>query len=341
MIWLSLRQFRVQGLVGLGAVAVIALSMLVLGNDVRDGYDAYKSACTGAGECVRAKSQFRSEYENTLLFLAAGLALVPAVIGTFWGAPLVARELEAGTHRLAWNQSVTRRRWLLTKVLIVGLAAALVSGVAGALLTWAASPFDQVVDTRFSAFVFGARGIVPVGYAVFAFAFGTVTGLVLKKSLPAMAVTLVGFLVFQFAVPNLVRPNLIPPERTTLKLTAQTINEAQNLGSIGGGAVINGLPVPGEPGAWVAGTSQMRTRDGKTLSGGTFNTCVNNPPKTGAGGTFGDAAVCLGRLDLHVEIAYHPRGRYWTFQALETSLYLAASALFVLIGLWRIRRQAS
>ena len=44
------------------------------------------------------------------------VALAPAVIGAFWGAPLVARELEAGTHRLVWNQSVTRTRWLATKL---------------------------------------------------------------------------------------------------------------------------------------------------------------------------------------------------------------------------------
>jgi len=36
---------------------------------------------------------------------------VPGLIGIFWGAPLVARELETGTYRLAWTQSVTRKRW--------------------------------------------------------------------------------------------------------------------------------------------------------------------------------------------------------------------------------------
>ena len=51
----------------------------------------------------------------------------------FWGAPLIARELEAGTHRLAWNQSVTRTRWLAIKLAIVGAATAAVAG----LLSWA------------------------------------------------------------------------------------------------------------------------------------------------------------------------------------------------------------
>ena len=41
---------------------------------------------------------------------------MPALIGAFWGAPLITREFEAGTFRLAWNQSVTRARWLAIKL---------------------------------------------------------------------------------------------------------------------------------------------------------------------------------------------------------------------------------
>jgi len=47
-------------------------------------------------------------------FRAQALA-TPALLGIFWGAPLIARELETGTCRLAWNQSVTRTRWLTVK----------------------------------------------------------------------------------------------------------------------------------------------------------------------------------------------------------------------------------
>ena len=54
---------------------------------------------------------------------------VPALLGIFWGAPLVARELETGTYRLAWTQSVTRTRWLAVKVALVGLASVAVAGL--------------------------------------------------------------------------------------------------------------------------------------------------------------------------------------------------------------------
>jgi ABC-type transport system involved in multi-copper enzyme maturation permease subunit len=341
MMWLSWRQFRIQALFAACVLALIAAYMVYVGADIRDAYDVYRGNCESSANCAQARSQFRSTFQNTLLLLATGLALIPALIGTFWGAPLIARELENGTHRLVWNQSVTRPRWLLSKVLLIGLAAIIVTGAASALLTWAARPFDQVVKEQFDTFVFGARNIAPIGYAAMAFTFGTVVGLLLRRTLPAMAVTLVLFLAFQFFFPNVVRPSLMPPDKAALPMTAQAINQAQNLGSLGGGSVIGGVKIPDAPDAWIAETSPLRTADGKTLSGTEFNTCLDNPPKTGAGGTFGDTAVCLAEHDLHVDVLYHPNSRYWTFQWLETVVYLALSGILTAFGLWRIRRRVS
>lgn len=341
MMWLSWRQFRVQALFAACALAVIAVYMGYLGSEIRDAYDAYRANCANSSDCAQARSQFRSAYQNTLLFLATGLALIPALIGTFWGAPLVARELENGTHRLVWNQSVTRPRWLLGKMLLMGLAAVLVTGAAAALLTWVARPFDEVVKEQFDTFVFGARNIAPIGYAAMAFTCGTVVGLLLRRTLPAMAVTLVVFLAFQFFFPNVVRPSLLPPEKATLSMTAEAINQAQNLGSLGGGSVIGGVKIPSAPDAWIAETSPLRTADGKTLSGAKFNACLDNPHKTGAGDTFGDTAVCLAEHKLHVDVLYHPSSRYWAFQWLETASYLALSGILTAFGLRRVRRRVS
>jgi ABC-type transport system involved in multi-copper enzyme maturation permease subunit len=341
MMWLSWRQFRVQALFAACALAVIAVYLGYLGSEIRDAYDVYRANCESLADCAQAKSQFRSAYQNTLLFLATGLALIPALIGTFWGAPLIARELENGTHRMVWNQSVTRPRWLIGKVLLVGLAAVLVTGAAAALLTWAARPFDEVVKEQFDAFVFGARNIAPIGYAAVAFTFGTVVGLLLRRTLPAMAVTLVVFLAFQFFFPTMVRPSLMSPDKARLPMTVEAINQAQNLGSLGGGSVIGGVKIPDAPDAWIAETSPLRTADGKTLSSAKFNGCLDSPPKSGAGGTFGDTAVCLSKLNLHVDVLYHPSSRYWAFQWLETAIYLVLSGVLTAFGVWRIRRRVS
>ena len=72
--------------------------------------------------------------------------LAPALIGLFWGAPLIARELETGTYRLAWNQSVTRSRWTLAKLGIGGLASVAVAGLLSLMITWWASPINTALN---------------------------------------------------------------------------------------------------------------------------------------------------------------------------------------------------
>ncbi|MGR6319289.1 ABC transporter permease subunit [Micromonospora soli] len=335
---LAWRQFRAQALTGLAGLALLAAYLVHLGLAIRHGHDAYLSRCRSGGDCDRALAQFLGGYQNTLLYLAGLFALVPAVLGMFWGAPLVARELEAGTHRLVWNQSVTRTRWFSVKLLVVGAATTAVSGLASALLTWAASPVDRLAGDRFSTIVFGARNVAPIAYAAFAFTLGVVVGLLVRRTLPAMALTAVAFTLVQFVMPNVVRPHLMPPVTVSRPMTAEAINEARGLGSLSGAPMVKGLSVPD---AWVSDVSELRTADGRPLAAERFDRCFQDPPRTGATGTFGDTAVCLGRLDLHVVLSYQPNHRYWPFQWLEGGIYLALSGLLAGFGRWRLRRRVN
>jgi hypothetical protein len=47
---------------------------------------------------------------------------VPALIAIFWGAPLIAAEIERGSHRMTWNQSITPVRRRAVKLAILTLA---------------------------------------------------------------------------------------------------------------------------------------------------------------------------------------------------------------------------
>ena len=95
MIWLTWRQFRAQARVVAGAVAALL---------------AVPRARPPAAADVRRPpscERVRSPSGCAAIVYIVGIAVVlcaPAIVGMFWGAPLVARELEAGTHRLAWNQ---------------------------------------------------------------------------------------------------------------------------------------------------------------------------------------------------------------------------------------------
>ncbi|MEU6075420.1 ABC transporter permease subunit [Micromonospora sp. NPDC047074] len=321
MIRMSLRQFRGQALVGAILLVVAAGYLVRLGGDIR---------------AVRDPAQLPGQYGQTMLFLAAGFGLVPALIGAFWGAPLVARELETGTHRLVWSQSVPRRRWLAVKLAVLGLAGVAVAGTLSALLTWAAAPVDEAAGDRFTAILFGARGVAPIGYAVFGLTLGAVTGLLVRRTLPAMAIVFLALIAVQFAVPNLLRPHYLPAERVTVPMSADAINQARSLGSITGGPAVGGLEIPD---AWVTDTSRLLTADGRQLSEAAFDGCFHDAPRTGAAGTFGDTAVCLGELDLHVDLAYQPNRRFWPFQWFELALYLGVGALLAGVGLWRVQRR--
>lgn len=334
MIWLTCRQFRAHAVVAAAALAMIAGYLVILGRQIREAHDGYLAQCQSPSTCAELMTQFQIEYSNLLLYLAGAFMLAPFMVGLFWGAPLVARELESGTHRMVWNQSVTRRRWLTTKLLLLGLAAMAAAGLISFLLTWAASPVDQVAGDRFTAVVFGARNIAPVAHAAFAFVLGTVIGMVVRRTLPAMALTLLVLAVVQIGMPNLVRPHLMQPVTETVPMTAEVIREdTRGLGSLTNRPTVKGLTIAHAPSAWVVSTTELRTSDGKSLDIDLFNDCIFNPGS--------DAAECLGDLDLHVQASYHPKDRYWPFQWLESATYLAFSVLLAGFAMWRLQRHLS
>ena len=138
----------------------------------------------------------------------------PALIGIFWGAPLVARELETGTFRLAWTQSVTRTRWLAVKLGVVGLASMAVAGLLSLMVTWWSSPIDRV-NASIVRLVRSARHR-PVGYAAFAFVLGVTAGVLIRRTLPAMATTLAAFVATRLLFNHFVLPKLIAADPTVL-----------------------------------------------------------------------------------------------------------------------------
>jgi ABC-type transport system involved in multi-copper enzyme maturation permease subunit len=267
-----------------------------------------------------------------LLYFAGGaiMYLAPLVIGAFWGAPLVARELEAGTHRLAWNQSVTRTRWLVMKLAIGGGAAMLFAGLASLLLTWWAGPIDRAGGfplgtsqlSKFQPIVFGTRGIVPVGAAALAFTIGVCAGLLLRRVIPAMAVTLGLFAALLVAMPLTVSPHLITAAQYTRPVTANLTTMP-----ISGNGQIND-PVTDMPGAWIL-TDQIITKSGSVFVLPDVPACQT--------GTQAQCDAWLAAQSLRQHVVYQPASRYWTYQILETSIWLAIAAALSALCLWRIR----
>jgi hypothetical protein len=182
VIRLSLLQFRVQAITAAAALAAFAILLAATGPRLAARYAASGVGSCHGGGCGQLASTFlgqlKAPYPLLYLLGVAVILLVPAIIGIFWGAPLVASEFEAGTHHLVWNQSVTRTRWLAVKLAVIGLAAMAVTEGLSLMQAWWAAPIGRAVGrggtgtgiakSRWAWLVFATHGITPLGYAAFA-----------------------------------------------------------------------------------------------------------------------------------------------------------------------------
>lgn len=326
MIWLTWRQMRAQTLWTAALIAAAAAYLLYLANDLRDTYRLTITDCTTA--CDDAKHAFADAFGPGLLLIGLVLIVGPALIGAFWGAPLITRELETGTHRLVWNQSVTRKRWLAVKLALVGGVSVLFTGGLSLLLSWAAEPFDGLVNSRFEPLTFAARDLAPFGYALLAFTLGLVVGVLARKTLVAMAVTLLVFAAFQLLMANVVRPHFAEPVTETIQWSdANTVGQIDSFGIGPEGAGIQGYTIPG---AWVISDYiTVYKGDGTEVTEADIEAC----DKTG--GTPDD---CMTGFDASFEVVYQPADRYWDFQLLELGVAVGLSAVLAGIAFWRIPR---
>jgi hypothetical protein len=339
MIWLTWRQFRAQALTAAAALAAFAILLAATGPHLASRYAASAiTSCHGFG-CQTAANTFLSQLQITSVYPTVyllGMALIlvaPAITGIFWGAPLIARELETRTFTLAWNQSITRTRWLLVKLTLTGLAAMAATEALSLGYAWWADPIGKAIDLggstslfsggRFSSLMFATHGITPLGYAAFAFTLGTTAGALIRRTVPAMAVTLAIFAAAQLAMPLLVRPHLIAPDRTIA-----TIDSAQlDFGNL------TATNVPGQPGAWI-------------LSSGAINHAgqtVSNLPVACQAAVQGlkpaSPSQCLESQGFREAISYEPASRYWPLQWIETGIFLALAVALAGFCSWRLGRR--
>jgi hypothetical protein len=332
MIWLTWRQFRAQAWIAAAALSAVAAILAATGPHLAHLYGASGIAtCKSHGDCVPVTSQLLNELSSGTGKILDDIGIwvlyaVPGVIGVFWGAPLVASELESGTCRLVWNQSISPARWLAVKLALTGLASMAVAGLLSLMVTWWSSPIDQVAGNRFTPFMLGARGVIPIGSAAFAFALGVTTGLLIRRMVPAMAVTLFVFAGTLIVISSWVLPHLIPPVHRNLPLTAGMWYSAPDM-TVAGGSAYATVTIPG---AWVLTKpfTPVLNPVGQ-VAAGLLRTCL---------GGANPSSACFARLHLHVAATYQPASRYWPFQWCEMASFLILALALAGLCLWRIRR---
>jgi hypothetical protein len=339
MIWVAWRQFRTQALVTLALLAAFAVLVLVTGLHLREIYNSLGGAhCGVRGDCGALIDQDRTLPD----ILGPALLAIPALLGMFSGAPLLARELESGTYRLAWTQTVTRRHWLLVRVALVGVAALAVAGLASWLVSWWFAPLDAVTMNRFDPSVFTERGIVAIGYAGFAFALGVAAGALTRRTLPAMAATLLGFIAARIAFTFLIRPHLLPTRESLFPLTLGKSVEFLPSGS--GLSVFAGVPPLAN--AWAVSATLVDHAHRALSTAQLHDLLLRNCPtvtRPGKGEELTEGAFlsCSSALSRHVQmlVAYQPPNHYWPLQALETVIFLTAALALIGATVWHATRK--
>ncbi|WP_412516289.1 ABC transporter permease [Actinomadura madurae] len=335
MIWLTLRQFRVQGAALFGALAVLGVALALTGPGLADDYGKGLASCGTEDACAHFSRRFFTDHEVYYGAMIAIVMIVPALIGLFWGAPLITRELESGTHRLVWNQSVTRSRWLAVKLGVVGLAAMVAAGLTARAANWWSEPLDKAVADRFARVEplnFSVHGIVPIGHAAFAFALGVTVGVLTRRTLPAMAITLAVFAGVQVAMPLWIRPHIIPPETATVAITANNMSQM----TLDQGAKEMTLRAGVGPGTWTLSNHTVDASGRPADPPGSLlaSACAPKIPPAPAPGAEppvpdGPPEQCfaeIARLGYQQKVVYHSAGRFWPLQWAETGLFAVLTA---------------
>ncbi len=350
MIRLTLRQFRIQAAVAIVGLLAVAIVVAITGPALTHLYDTTVANCRPPSNCQAARTAFLAKDAFLRNALSALVFVVPALIGIFWGAPLIARELETGTFRLAWTQSVSRARWLTVKLGVVGISGILAAGLFSLAVTLWYQPIDTVTGNQYAWHVFDVRDVVPIGYAAFAFALAALAGAVIRRTVPAMAATAVGFVGARVAFTHWIRPILVSAAHTDMLIGGSAA--ALGFQADSGGHVVDFVAKANIPGGWSMSTG-IADRAGQLASRQTVEhflarSCpqIATPPaRSGGPGTQqappGAFNHCISLLSarFHLAVTYQPPGHYWSFQWLEMGIYVVAG--LVLLGAcfwWCVRR---
>ncbi len=296
MIWLTWRQHRAQLLTTAALLLLIGTGLLVHGLGTAD----LRAGLSGSDLDNAVGDHFQSAYQ-----VLGWLPVLPGIVGLFWGAPLVSRELEQGTHRLAWTQSVTRRHWLAAKLGGLGLVAAAGGLAVGFMVN---SWLSTLEGTQFSerigdAALFGGSGVASGAWWLFAFMLGAAAGAASRKLLPALAVTAALYFVTMYLFFDF-RGEYAEPVRV---VDPQTIPAGLATGS-----------------AWIA-------PDGAEVA--QVPECANE--------TRDSYLPCVENSGYKSVIYLQPETRYWQFQWTEAGILLGASLMLGAVVVYRVARRGA
>jgi hypothetical protein len=313
VIWLSWRQQRTETVLSGAVIVVLAALFIPAGIHLVSFYDHHGVAHCLAGKTL-ACGQTLAAFGNVagvLRSLTPWMTLLPGLIGVALAAPIIL-DLEGGTYRLAWTQSITRGRWIATRLVFAIVTGLAVAGLLAVLFTWYRAPLDRVFG-RFDGTSFDLEGTVSLGYVLFALGLGLAIGVVWRRTAPAVIASFLAYVACRLFVDGWLRQRFVTPISETWSGSSRgpTLNRD-----------------------WVL-SSGMSDRAGHLFGGnfGVLQACgrvASNGSKTLNG-------QCLARHGAGYNHAvWQPASRFWEFQGIETALFAGVGLLLIAFAAWRV-----
>jgi ABC-2 family transporter protein len=315
MAWVTWRQHR-AALAGVAALlGAFAVYLWLTGLQMHHAEAAY---CHPASS-IACAINFTGSYGYTAILVSIALQAVPALIGAFMGAPVLARELETGTFRYAWTQGIGRVRWTIGKLVPLAVAVTAVAGAFTVLFAWYNQPWSAAgYASPFAARVFSLLGVAFAAWTLAAFAIGVLAGMLIRRAVPAIAATLAAYAGLAFATGLWLREHYLTP------LVTRNPNPPGSGWAISGWYTKGGRFAFGDHGSGVVSVARR-------LCSGHCRT------RSGAG----SFQQLLARHGYTHWISYQPGSRFWPFQWIEGGWLLVLSLLLMGAAVWLVRRRAA
>jgi ABC-type transport system involved in multi-copper enzyme maturation permease subunit len=309
--WVSWRLQRTETLIAVGILALLAALLIPTGIQMANAYHQ-----SGLAACLSIDPSkpvsFGNELGNfqqrfrTLTTLANWFTLIPGLIGVLLAAPFIF-DLENGTYRLAWTQSITRGRWLRGKLGLPVAAAVLAAGAMILLFTLWRAP-NVHINGRLDTGNYDTTGTVVIGYTLFALALALALGAIWRRAAASLTVAFVGYFAVRIFVDYSLRNHLVAPLKATYKGARQP-NFLYNAHVLSMNGTVNG--------------HQFNTAGGSGFLGGHVQV----------------AAPGISNAVFHV--VYQPQSHFWPLQLTETGLFVGLAAILILFAAWWTRERTS
>jgi hypothetical protein len=315
VIWLTWRQQRLETVMTAALLALAAALLVPLGIHMASVYsDSGAAACVahaaanGAG-CGGILDDFRHRFEHAGPIIP-WLNFLPGLFGVLFAAPLVL-ELEHGTFRLAWTQSVTRRRWLSVKLATIYGSGLLSAAALTALMTWWRQPLDGL-QGRMEPNVFDFEGLVPFAYTFFAISLVLALGVFTRRTIVATGGALLGYFALRIGIQTWVRQDYVAPVKVVWRPgTDGPLNLDRSWNLLSGPSDAHGHVLAGAPHILAV--------------------CMNGPKRS--------VQRCLDAHHVFNVAVYQPASRFWLFQGIEAAIFTGLGVALLLAAVWWLRHR--